>query len=89
MLTPPFDRVYSGNPLVQRLFSEDGYEVTAPPLFYRERYSGTEVRRRMLDDGDWRSLLPDSVVEVIDEINGVERIKHLAKKEVSELGGIS
>ncbi|AAB84656.1 conserved protein [Methanothermobacter thermautotrophicus str. Delta H] len=89
MLTPPFDRVYSGNPLVQRLFSEDGYEVTAPPLFYRDRYSGTEVRRRMLDDGDWRSLLPESVVEVIDEINGVERIKHLAKKEVSELGGIS
>ncbi|MDI6702469.1 nicotinamide-nucleotide adenylyltransferase [Methanothermobacter wolfeii] len=85
MLTPPFDRVYSGNPLVQRLFSEDGYEVTAPPLFHREKYSGTEVRRRMLDDGDWQSLLPESVVEVINEIRGVERIKHLAQKELSEL----
>lgn len=39
----------------------------------------------MLDDGDWQSLLPESVVEVINEIRGVERIKHLAQKELSEL----
>ena len=26
MLTPPFNIVYSGNPLVKQLFSEEGYE---------------------------------------------------------------
>jgi len=82
MLTPPFEHVYSGNPLVQRLFIEDGFQVTVPPLFNRKLYSGTEVRRRMLKDEDWKSLVPGSVVDVIEEIDGVSRIKHLSRKEV-------
>lgn len=84
MLTPPFEHVYSGNPLVQRLFIEKGYQVTQPPLFNREIYSGTEVRRRMLADEEWEKLLPESVVNVINEIKGISRIKHLARKEVSD-----
>lgn len=82
MLTPPFEVIYSGNPLVQRLFIEAGYKVTMPPLFNREIYSGTEVRRRMLDGEDWKSLLPSPVADVIEEIDGVNRIKHLSKQEI-------
>jgi nicotinamide-nucleotide adenylyltransferase len=82
MLTPPFNYVYSGNPLVQRLFLERGYHVKEPPLFNREIYSGTEVRRRMLAREDWESLVPNSVLGVIKEIEGTSRLKHLSKKEV-------
>jgi nicotinamide-nucleotide adenylyltransferase len=82
MLTPPFEVIYSGNPLVQRLFLEAGFKVTTPPLFNREIYSGTEVRRRMLDEEDWKSLLPSPVVNVIEEIDGINRIRHLARKEL-------
>lgn len=85
MLTPPFKYIYSGNSLVQRLFIEAGYKVTEPPLFNRENYSGTEVRKRILTGGDWKSLVPKTVAEVIKEIDGVSRIKDLSKKEVSEL----
>jgi nicotinamide-nucleotide adenylyltransferase len=84
MLTPPFEHVYAGNPLVQRLFIEKGYQVTEPPLFNRKIYSGTEVRRRMLAGEKWEELLPKSVVEVINEIDGISRLNHLARKEVSE-----
>ena len=84
MLTPPFNYVYTGNPLVQRLFLEHSYQVTEPPLFNREEYSGTEVRKRMLRGEDWETLVPTSVVEVIKEIDGIQRLKHLSKKEVSE-----
>lgn len=82
MLTPPFEVIYSGNPLVQRLFIEAGYKVTTPPLYNREVYSGTEVRRRMLEDGDWKSLIPDSVVDVIYEIHGIDRLNHISRKEI-------
>ncbi len=81
MLTPPFEYIYSGNPLVQRLFVEAAYKVTEPPLFNREIYSGTEVRRRILKEEDWESLVPNSVIDVINEIQGVARLKHLSKKE--------
>jgi nicotinamide-nucleotide adenylyltransferase len=85
MLTPPFNYVYTGNPLVQRLFLEHNYQVTEPPLFNREEYSGTEVRRRMLRGENWESIVPASVVEVIKEIDGIQRLKHLSRKEVSEV----
>ena len=80
-LTPPFDKVYSGNPLVKRLFKEAGKEVATPPLFNRKEYSGTEIRRRMLNGEPWEELVPKAVVEVIEEVKGVERLRDLAKKD--------
>jgi nicotinamide-nucleotide adenylyltransferase len=84
MLTPPFTQIYSGNSLVQRLFKEANYRVTIPPLYNREIYSGTEVRRRMLEGEDWKSLVPKSVFEVIKEIDGVSRLQQLSIREVHE-----
>ena len=70
--------------MVQQLFKEGGYQVTVPPLYNREVYSGTEVRRRMLEGEDWETLVPKSVFEVLKEIDGVSRLKHLSIKEVNE-----
>ncbi len=81
--TPPFSTVYSGNTLVKSLFKEVGVEVQSPPLFNREEYSGTEIRRRMVEGEDWESLVPPGVVEVIKEIGGVERIQGLSKSDKS------
>ena len=85
MLTPPFSVVYSGNPLVKQLFTEEGFEVRQPPLYDRLRLSGTEVRRRILNDEDWKELVPKATVDVINEINGLDIIKNLSKKEVSDI----
>ena len=85
MLTPPFNIVYSGNPLVKQLFSEEGYEVRQPPLYDRLHLSGSEVRRRILNDEDWQELVPKATVDLIREINGVERLKNLSVKEISDL----
>lgn len=85
MLTPPFGKIFSGNPLVQRLFEEENYDVAKPPLFKREKLSGTEVRRRMLANENWKKLVPDSTAEIIEEIDGIRRILHLNQKEVSEI----
>ncbi|MBX7076393.1 MAG: nicotinamide-nucleotide adenylyltransferase [Methanobacteriaceae archaeon] len=85
MMTPPFSKVFTGNPLVERLFKEEGYEVISPPLFNRTELSGTEVRRRMLNDDNWESLVPQATVDIISEIDGLQRIKDLSRKEVSEL----
>jgi nicotinamide-nucleotide adenylyltransferase len=67
------------------LFKEEGYEIYQPELFDREILSGTEVRDRILNDGDWQSLVPKATAQVIEEIDGVNRIKELSKKELSEL----
>ncbi len=84
MLTPPFSIVYSGNPLVKQLFAEEGYEVRQPPLFDRLHLSGTEVRRRILNGENWKDLVPNATVDLINEINGEKRIYNLSQKEISD-----
>ena len=85
MLTPPFSVVYSGNSLVKQLFMEEGFDVRQPPLYDRLHLSGTEVRRRIIEDDDWEELVPKATVELLSEINGVERLKNLSIKEISDL----
>jgi nicotinamide-nucleotide adenylyltransferase len=76
-MTPPFDLCYSSNPLVVQLFRESGTLVQSPEMYERETHSGTEIRRRMLSDEPWESLVPPVVEKVIKEINGVERIRQI------------
>lgn len=85
MMTPPFTKVYSGNSLVKELFLEEGFEVASPPLFNRKVLSGTEVRKRILEDDEWEKLVPQSTVDLIAEIKGVDRLKNLSIKEISEM----
>lgn len=73
--------VISNNPLTKRLFSEKGYKVRGTKLFNREEYSGTKIRKRILSDEEWESLVPPEVAEVIKNINGIERIKNLAESD--------
>lgn len=77
-MSPPFRYVYSNNPFTSRLFREAGYDVKETIMYNRNVYSGTEVRRRILTGGDWRSLVPKAVAEVIDEIDGAGRIRGIS-----------
>ncbi|QLG50294.1 nicotinamide-nucleotide adenylyltransferase [Natrinema halophilum] len=74
-MSPDFDVAYSNNPLVVQLFREAGIEIRQSPMFNRDVLEGTEVRERMINDGDWESLVPEAVVEVVEEMNGIERIQ--------------
>jgi nicotinamide-nucleotide adenylyltransferase len=80
-MCPQFDVVYSNNPTVVRLFTERGLSVCEPPLYDRRRFTGTRIRRRIIDGEPWRSLLPASVVEVIETIDGIERLRQLSRDD--------
>ncbi|MBW9220873.1 nicotinamide-nucleotide adenylyltransferase [Methanothermococcus sp. SCGC AD-155-M21] len=80
-LTPPFDVVYTGNPLVRELFVERDYIVKKPKLYNRKEYSGSEIRKRMINGEEWRHLVPKEVVDVICEIDGENRIRRLNKSD--------
>lgn len=76
--SPPFEIVYSNEALTRRLFKEAGVRIENISFFDRGTYSSTEVRRRILADEDWRSLLPKCVSEIIVKLGGIERMKELA-----------
>lgn len=77
-MSPAFDVAYSNNPLVIQLFSEAGVEVRQSSMFDREKLEGTEIRERMIANDGWEQLVPGAVVDIIEEINGIERIQHVS-----------
>jgi len=76
-MIPRFVRVYSNDPLTKRLFEEAKIEVKEIPLYEREKYSATEIRRRILNGEEWQELLPTLVTNFILDIDGVDRIQRL------------
>ncbi|MEE9488912.1 MAG: nicotinamide-nucleotide adenylyltransferase, partial [Thermoplasmata archaeon] len=79
-LVPDLQVVYSNDPLTIRLLQERGFDARVMPLVERDALSGTEVRRRMLEDRDWEALVPPAVRDVLIEMGGLERIRRTAGK---------
>jgi len=80
-MAPPFDICYSSNPLVVQLFREAGVTVESPAMYERELLAGTGIRHRMLDGKPWENLVPPTVVQVIKEIDGTQRLRQIARDD--------
>ncbi len=79
-LVPDFDVAIANNPFTRSLFTKEGYPVEGTPSFERSRFSGKEIRRRMLNDEPWNDLVPAAVSGIIQNINGVKRVKTIARR---------
>jgi nicotinamide-nucleotide adenylyltransferase len=79
--TPRFNVVYSNEPLTRRLFMEKGYKVKSIRFFERKLYTSTLIREKMLKDESWTTLVPKSVADFITEIDGVNRLRDLARTD--------
>lgn len=79
-LVSNFDIVLSNSILTTMLFNNKGYKVIKTKLFNRKKYSGEKIRDNMIKDKSWEQSIPKTAVEIIKEINGVNRIKNIYKK---------
>lgn len=81
--SPRFDVVVSGNPLVITASKEAGYLVDMPPMFNRDLYSATKIRKLMIEgkEEEWRELVPKSVYSFIKKIKGDERLREIARSD--------
>ncbi len=83
LYSPPFRFVIALNPIIQRIFAEEGYVVIEPPVFNREQYRGSTIRRLIADGDDrWRELVPPPVASVIERVDGINRIKMLYREKI-------
>ena len=80
-MVPPFDVVYTSNPLVIRLFTETGFRVESPPMYQRQELSGTAIRQKMLEGDDWKQYVPEKAAAVIESVGGVERIRDISRTD--------
>ncbi len=83
LYSPPFKSVISLNPIIARIFMEEGYKVLEPPQFNREKYRGSFIRKLIASgDPSWRDYVPPPVADVIEAIDGVSRIKMLYREKL-------
>jgi nicotinamide-nucleotide adenylyltransferase len=73
-----FDTFWTNSPNERQLFQDAGLQVKEIPFFEREKYSATEVRKRILEDGNWINLLPQGSTQVMGTLDGINRIKKLS-----------
>jgi len=78
-MSPRFDVAYSNNPLVIQLFIEAGVEVRQTTMFNRDDLKGSEIRELMIEGEGWRQYVPEPVEEVVDEVNGIQRIRTVSR----------
>ncbi|HKL28458.1 MAG TPA: nicotinamide-nucleotide adenylyltransferase [Natrialbaceae archaeon] len=86
-LCPAFQAIYTNNPLVGRVCREAGLDVRGVDLVDRDRFRGTEIRRRMVEDEPWRDLVPDGTAEAIDDIDGVTRLRRIVEHDQHAVDG--
>lgn len=79
--TPSFDVAYTNEPLTSRLLKEAGLKVEHIPMFNRNAYTATEVRRRLLNGGEWQDLLPKAVADYLSQIDGVARLRDISNSD--------
>ncbi len=80
-LVPKYDLVIANDSFTLMLFRERGVKVMEAPLHKRNEMAATEIRKRMAaGDSSWSSLVPPAVAKIIEEIDGVGRVKAIAER---------
>ncbi len=77
MMIPNYDIVFTNEPLTRLLFEEEGKKILEVDLKDRSILSGTEIRRRIASNEEWRHLVSRETASIIERIDGINRIKML------------
>lgn len=73
-----FDIVYSRNDWTLRCFRENGVKARKHKLCHGRKYSGHEIRKRILKGRMWSHLVPEETYRYLKKIKGEERLKKLS-----------
>ena len=74
---PKYDVVFTNDEFTKTLFEKRKISVISVVLKDREKFSGTNIRNLIIEDKNWRDLVPQGTRNVLDSINAKERLKNL------------
>jgi len=68
-------KVFTRNSWTKKCFRKIGVKVKSHPIFFN-KLSATKIREKIRSGQKWKSLVPETVLNSLKEINGVKRIKY-------------
>lgn len=80
-LVPPFNCVYTGSPLVKKLFKKAKYKVIH--IKKELNISATDIRKKMIKGAPWKHLVPPSAAKLLVKWNAQKRLQKIACKNCS------
>jgi nicotinamide-nucleotide adenylyltransferase len=80
-LLPPFDRLYTNNPLTRLLFDAAKYPVESPALVDRARFEGERIRAKLASGTGWEPLVPPAVARYLLAIGAPARLALLREHD--------
>jgi nicotinamide-nucleotide adenylyltransferase len=77
-----FDTVFSNSDWVRQLIQNEGLYLGSRIEIFKKKYNGSNIRKLISKEKkNWTSLVPKEVVNLIEDYNGIERIKIIFKNE--------
>jgi nicotinamide-nucleotide adenylyltransferase len=74
---PKYDVVFTNDEFTKTLFEKRKISVISVVLKDRGKFSGTNIRNLIIEDKNWRDLVPQGTRNVLDSINAKERLKNM------------
>jgi nicotinamide mononucleotide adenylyltransferase len=76
-----FNVIFSNSDWVRILFQSKGYNVGQKITIFAKKFNGSNIRNLIKQERDeWKRLIPNEVIKLIESFNGIERIKSLSEK---------
>jgi len=85
-LLPPFDRIYTNNPLTRLLFERAGYVVESPALVDRGRFEGAKIRARLAAGVSVRGRVPPAVERALRALDAAGRLRAIGSAALRRSG---
>ena len=76
-IVPKYDVIFTNDEFTKTLFGKRKISVISVVLKDREKFSGTNIRNLIIEDKNWRDLVPQGTRNVLDNINAKERLQNL------------
>ena len=76
-IIPNYDIVFSNDDFTHSLYEKKGKELIPVVLKSRSNFSGTNIRRLIQTDGNWRDLVPDGTKNILLKNDVKNRLRDL------------
>jgi nicotinamide-nucleotide adenylyltransferase len=73
-----FNAIFSNSDWIRELFLKKGYHVEKKITIFKKKFNATNVRYLIKkNDKSWKQLVPNEVIELMEEFDGINRIQSL------------
>ena len=78
-----FDAVFSNSDWIRVLFQNKGFKVEKKITIFKNKFNASNIRRLIIKNNkSWKLLVPREVIELIEEFDGINRLKSLNTADI-------